>query len=268
MLFFSFFILILGIFDDFLNLKAKTKLIMQIIIVGLAVYYSGIKIENLGNLFGIYYTFEFGYFSIPFTILAVVGFTNAINMIDGTDGQAAILSIIAIIGTFLFNLNENGPYIFNFLLAILGGLTSFLIFNTTSNNKFKTFLGDGGSLFLGFVIAMVLIYCSQNIKIFSSSFALWCVLIPVFDFFCVLVLRKIEKRSLVVASRDHIHHLFESFNLSKTFTLLLVSVIGGGSVLLGYYIENNYSSISFAFYTILFIIYLFIRIKKRVRNNI
>ena len=118
-------ILILGICDDILNLKAKTKLIIQLILVALTVYFSGIKIESLGFLFGFKYSLDLGFFSLPFTILAVVGLINAFNMIDGIDGQAAILIIIAISGMFLFNLHTIAPYLSNLLLSIWGGVNPF-----------------------------------------------------------------------------------------------------------------------------------------------
>ena len=76
----SLLILILGIFDDKYNLKAKTKLIYQLIIVGLTVYFSELKIETLGNLFGLTHSVDLGFFSLPFTIIAVIGLTNAFNI--------------------------------------------------------------------------------------------------------------------------------------------------------------------------------------------
>jgi len=254
----SFLILILGVMDDFFNLGVKFKLIAQLIIIVLTVIFSEIKITSLGNLFGLENTFDLGLLSLPLTIIAIVGLTNAFNMIDGIDGQASFLTIISIMGMFLFNIHIAAPYLFNLLLAILAGLIPFLIFNIISH-KNKIFLGDGGSLFLGFNISLALIYSAQNLKIFSPSFALWCVAIPLFDFFCVIILRKINKQSSTIASRDHIHHFLENFYSSKIWILMFVTIAGIGLIALGYFIENNFSSISLPVFILLFFIYLSIR---------
>ena len=120
------------------------------------------------------YPLTLGLLSIPFSIISIVGVMNAFNMIDGLDGQAGSLSIIAIIGIFVFGLDNVEPQLYDILLTIFSGLIAFLIFNLTPNKKVKIFLGDGGSLLLGFVISFSLIYCTQVLKLFSPSFALWC----------------------------------------------------------------------------------------------
>ena len=108
---------------------------------------------------------------------------NAFNMIDGLDGQAGLLSVIAILGIFIFGLYQVDPDLYEILFDNFSGLIAFLIFNFSSIKKMKIFLGDGGSLFLGFVISVSLIYCTQVLKLFSPSFALWCVAIPYLIFF-------------------------------------------------------------------------------------
>lgn len=266
MLFASLLILLLGIYDDIHNLKARTKLYLQLTIVTIFVFLTQIQIDSLGNLFELSNSLDLGVLSIPFTIIAVVGLINAFNMIDGIDGQAAILATLAIFGIFFSNLDLIGLNFYNIILALFGGLIPFLIFNINSSNKIKVFLGDGGSLFIGFIIAMSLIYSSQNANVITPRFALWCVSIPLYDFFGVIVLRKIEKRSLFLANRDHIHHFLHSFGLSKTVVLLSISFAGISMLILGYFLENNCSSFSFLIFIILFLIYLIIRITFRAKN--
>ena len=259
-LFFSLLILILGIYDDLKDLRAKIKLSFQLLLVTFTIYFSGIKIESLGFLFGLSIPLDLGLLAIPFSIISVIGLTNAFNMIDGFDGQAGLLSVIAIMGIFMFGLDKVDPDLYNFLTLFLSGLIAFLIFNFTNNIKMKIFLGDGGSLLLGFIISFILIYCSQILKLFSPSFALWCVCIPLFDFFTIIALRKIKKQKLLIANKDHIHDFLDALNFSKTFVTFLTSTTGLLSLCLGYYLEVNFPSLSFWIFLILFKLYLFIRI--------
>lgn len=262
----SLLIIILGIYDDLYNLKAKIKLFIQFIIVTLTVFLLDLKIENLDQILRISHTLNLGIFSIPLTILAVVALTNAFNMIDGIDGQAGIMSIISIMGIFFYGLHLINGDLFLFLLSISASVISFLIFNLTSNINIKAFLGDGGSLFLGLTISLALIYCIQNINFFSS-FAFWCVAIPIFDFFSVIILRKLENRSITLADRDHIHHFLESLNLNKKFILLFLSGVGLILLLLGLYLEKNFPTLSIWIFITLFFLYLGIRIITKIKKK-
>ena len=269
-LIFSSLILILGIWDDIVNLKAKTKLIIQLLLTFFFFFFSNIKIESLGFLFGSSYFIELGFLSIPFTIIAIVGLTNAFNMIDGIDGLAGSLIIIAIIGILYSSiLIESSIFTFT-LLALVSGLIPFLIMNIMPSQKNKIFLGDGGSLFLGFIVSLVLIYNVEHITNFTPRLAVWCVTIPLFDFFAVVTLRKFEKLSLLTANRDHIHHFLEIFGFSKIVILMLLTSAGFGMLILGYFLENNFSSLSFPIFISLFILYLYVRfyfkIKKKNKN--
>ena len=255
----SLIILILGIIDDIINLKARKKLFVQIVVVTFTIYIIDLKVNNLDYLFGPSFALELGLLSIPFTLIAVIGLTNAFNMIDGIDGLAAGLIIIAIIGILLADISFKGNNLNIVLLTIISCTVAFLLFNMTSNNNLKVFLGDGGSLFLGFWIAMVLIYKVENLDNFSPTFALWCVAIPLFDFFGVMFLRKIERRPLMLADRDHIHHFLESFNLSKKSILLLLISFGFLILIIGYILDNNIPAISFPIFIFLFVLYLCFR---------
>lgn len=261
----SFLILTLGVIDDLKNIKAKRKLFWQIIIIVITVYTTDIKVENLGYLLTSSHSINLGILSLPFTVLAIVGLINAINMIDGLDGQAIILVIIAIVGLFSQNLLSVDPSFFIFLLIILGGLTAVLILNINKNHKIKIFLGDGGSLFLGFTISFALIFCSQNLKIASPSFCLWCVTLPVFDMLTVIIIRKIENRSLISANRDHIHHWLENYGISKAYILILLSTIGILCLFIGYYLEKHFTFLSFWAFITLFLGYLYLRIHFKIK---
>ena len=263
------FVLILGVYDDLKDLKPKIKLFIQLFLVIMTVYLSEIKIESLGFLLGLPFPQDLGLLSIPFTIISIMGLMNAFNMIDGLDGQAGLTSFLALMGIFIFGLDEADNYLYKILLIILSGLIVFLIFNVSSNKKMKIFLGDGGSLFLGFLISFSLIYCTQILNIFSPSFALWCVAIPLFDFFSVVILRKTKKQKLIQANRDHIHHFLENFNFPKTFISFFTFAFGLMSLSLGYYLEINFPSLSFWIFILLFLFYISIRLyyEQKVKNK-
>lgn len=104
-------ILIHGVWDDFANLKAKTKIAFQVFLSAIMIYVTDVKLDSFGDLFGVSYPLELGILSIPITIIAVIAVTNAINMIDGLDGLASGIVLIAITGLICFNLTlEFSPF--------------------------------------------------------------------------------------------------------------------------------------------------------------
>jgi UDP-GlcNAc:undecaprenyl-phosphate/decaprenyl-phosphate GlcNAc-1-phosphate transferase len=263
-------ILILGVWDDFAYLKAKTKIAFQVFLSAIMIYVTDVKLESLGDLFGVSYSLELGMFSIPITIIAVIGLTNAVNMIDGLDGLAAGIVLLAITGLICFDLRQEFSPFTTMLLAVASALLPFIIFNISPNPKIKIFLGDGGSLFLGYVISWALIYSAENINNFTPSFALWCVTIPLFDFFTVIILRIVKKHSIMIARKDHIHHFLENLGFSKMLILLLIISSGLALLLIGILVEKNFPALSFSVFLILFLFYLFLRVynssEKKVKR--
>ena len=254
----SFPILIIGTCDDILNLKAKTKLFFQISLILITIILVDIKIENIGY-FPILSSLKLSYLAIPLTIIGVCGFINAINMIDGSDGVAGSLVIVAIIGILLKSFPLEEYMFFDILLALTSALIPFLFFNIFGSPNNKIFLGDGGSLFLGFIVVFILVYNSQNIDGFTATYALWCVAIIIFDFFSVIILRQIERRPLHIATNDHIHHLLGNLGLSKKIILTIIVSFGVAFLYIGYFLESNFKAFSFPFFVILFVIYFYSR---------
>lgn len=253
-------ILILGVWDDFANLKPQTKIIFQSFLSGIMIYVTDVKLESFGDLFGVSYPLELGILSIPITIIAVIALTNAINMIDGLDGLAAGMVVLAIIGLIGFNLTVELSPITCIFLAVASALLPFIFFNVAPYPKMKVFLGDGGSLFLGYIISWALIYSAENINNFTPSFALWCVAIPLFDFFVVIILRIVNKHSLVIARKDHLHHFLGNLGLSKKLILLLIISFSLALLLIGSLVEKKFPDLSFSIFIILFFFYFCLRV--------
>lgn len=264
-------ILIHGVWDDFVNLKAKIKMAFQVFVSAIMIYVTDVKLESLGVIFGVSYPLELGMFSIPVTIIAVIALTNAINMIDGLDGLAAGIILLAITGLIYFNLALGFSPFSNMLLAVASALLPFMVFNVAPYSKVKVFLGDGGSLFLGYVISWALIYSAEKINDFTHSSALWCVAIPLFDFFTVIIIRIVKKQSLMIARKDHIHHFLEDLGFSKKLILFVIVSSGLVILLIGIFMENNFPDLSFSVFLLLFLLYLlsrfYINFKKNIKRN-
>lgn len=217
--FFSLSVLLgLGIMDDLKDLSARYKFVIQIA-VGLLIAVSGIRITSLEGLMGIYDLSPVAQYSL--TVLAIVGITNAFNLVDGIDGLAGGLGFMSLV-TLGIILNLNGDIntaLIGFALA--GGILAFLYFNF---NPAKIFMGDTGSLVLGFVVSVLSIrllqvnHTTPNPFIPNGPvFVLALTLIPVFDTFRVFALRIWKGKSPFVADRTHIHHLLTNQGFDHSF---------------------------------------------------
>ena len=229
----------LGILDDLKDLSAKYKLIVQ---VGLAllIALSGIRITSFDGLFGITELPESAQYT--FTVLAIVGITNAFNLIDGIDGLAGGLGFMSlvILGIFLTMSGDSNTALVAFALA--GGIFAFLYFNF---NPAKIFMGDTGSLVLGFVIAVLSIRLMQ-VNVFAANsvlphapvFVLGIVFIPVFDTLRVFALRVWKGGSPFVADKTHIHHLITKQGFSHGFAAKLICFIHGFVLIEVYWLRD------------------------------
>jgi UDP-N-acetylmuramyl pentapeptide phosphotransferase/UDP-N-acetylglucosamine-1-phosphate transferase len=216
----------LGIMDDLKDLSAKYKFIVQI---GLAsmIAISGIRITSFEGLFGITELPLSAQYS--FTVLSIVGITNAFNLIDGIDGLAGGLSFMSLItlGLFLTISGDANTALVAFALA--GGVSAFLYFNF---NPAKIFMGDTGSLILGFVIAVLCIRLLQvnvvepnSILTHAPMFVLGTVMIPVFDTLRVFAVRIWRGQSPFVADKTHIHHLLTNSGFSHVFATRVICFV-------------------------------------------
>ena len=208
----------LGIMDDLKDLSAKYKFVVQIGLAAL-IALAGIRITSFDGLFGINELSLSAQYS--FTILAIVGITNAFNLIDGIDGLAGGLAFMSLVtlGLFLTLSGDNNTALIAFALA--GAVFAFLYFNF---NPAKIFMGDTGSLILGFVIAVLCIRLLQingsvanPILTHAPMFVLGIVLIPVFDTIRVFAMRIWKGGSPFEADKTHIHHLLTNRGFSHVF---------------------------------------------------
>ena len=216
----------LGIMDDLKDLSAKYKFIVQLGLASL-IALSGIRITSFDGLFGITELPLSAQYS--FTILAIVGITNAFNLIDGIDGLAGGLSFMSLVtlGLFLSISGDVDTALIAFSLS--GAVMAFLYFNF---NPAKIFMGDTGSLLLGFVISVLCIRLMQiNVDVpnavlaSSPMFVLGIVLIPVFDTLRVFTWRTWRGQSPFVGDKTHIHHLLTNSGFSHVFATRVICFV-------------------------------------------
>jgi UDP-GlcNAc:undecaprenyl-phosphate GlcNAc-1-phosphate transferase len=209
-------VFIVGFLDDHKDTSPNTKFFV-IIAATAMVLIDGIKIDDIGIFFG--WHVQLGWLSVPFTLLAVVGFTNALNLIDGLDGLATGVSLVIFGALFAVGYMHEDTFIMYLSLFFIAALGAFLLFNW---NPASIFMGDSGSLVLGFVIAILSIKALAYLPAVSILFL---AAIPNMDVLIVLFRRKRSGRSVFSADRCHLHHILHRFfsqNTKKTVLFLIV----------------------------------------------
>jgi UDP-GlcNAc:undecaprenyl-phosphate GlcNAc-1-phosphate transferase len=230
-------ILVAGLVDDLKHLGVWVRILIQSIACLIMIKGAGVYVESLGNLFGMG-EIHLGQWGIPFTLVGVIGLVNAINMSDGIDGLAGSLALVAILGVFGF-LSISGNYrLFDFLLITAAALVPYLLTNLSIISKRKIFLGDAGSMFIGFILAWVLIELSQggsatNVRAMEPVSVLWCVALPVIDTFTVIIKRLRAGRSPFHPDRSHFHHILQDLGLSPRQTLMAMVAMALALVAVG-----------------------------------
>jgi UDP-GlcNAc:undecaprenyl-phosphate GlcNAc-1-phosphate transferase len=233
--------LLLGIYDDIQGSNAQTKFMTQLIIsllfLKMGFVIDSIIIPNLINI-------KLGYWSIPITLLWLVGITNAINLIDGLDGLASgivgITAVFLVIYGFLFN----QPIVIYLSLALAGANLAFLRYNFYPA---KIFMGDTGSLFLGFVIGGLAIYRHNDENLNSLLFLpiAFTLLLPIADAALAVFRRTLRKQHIFRSDFSHIHHYYIKlgFNQAKTVVRFYVMTFCLGlATLLCYFINKFFIS--------------------------
>jgi len=256
------FVFIVGMLDDHHDTSPNAKFIV-IIISTIFLSFDGLIIDNMGTFFGVPITL--GWFAIPFTIFAVVGFTNALNLIDGLDGLAATISIV-ILGTFM-TIGYQHHDVFMILLSgsFLFSILAFLIFNWYPAS---IFMGDSGSLALGFVISLLAI---KSLSYISTISILFIAAIPILDTVIVMVRRKIRGRSVFCADRCHLHHILRHFFAEDTpktvlFLAILQLIYSMTALQLDKDMDEGYLLVLFILNIVMLYLFLEAMIKRQKRD--
>lgn len=238
------FVFLVGLFDDKYNAVPKVKF-MIIALAIILVYQDGFQIESLGHYFG--HEVALPWIAIfPFTLFAISGLTNALNLIDGLDGLAGSVSMV-ILGTFLIlGVFHHDLFMITLSSSFMAAVGVFLLFNW---HPAKIFMGDSGSLTLGFVISILSI---QSLHYVSPTAVLFIVAIPLLDTFVVMTRRIQRGKSIFTADKNHFHHFLYRIKGDVRFSTLLLVSLQLGFSLMGFQCqkeEDTFSLIAFiAFY--------------------
>jgi UDP-GlcNAc:undecaprenyl-phosphate GlcNAc-1-phosphate transferase len=203
-----------GLIDDFRHLRPHTKLIAQIL-AACALIASGVQIGTPWLVWA----------TIPLTILWVVGITNAFNLLDNMDGLSAGTAVIAAAFLFAFSVSVNNITLAVLCLALGGGALGFLIYNF---NPARIFMGDSGSMYLGFTLSGITLLGSRDMA--SDIFFVLLVPaammgLPIFDTTLVTIVRTLEGRPLSQGGRDHLSHRLVAVGLSERQAVLVLYVL-------------------------------------------
>lgn len=219
-------IVLVGIIDDYKNLPAKVKLLGQIVAAAVLVIAFDVRIDFITDPFGDYIYTE--WLAVPLTIFWIVGLTNTVNLIDGLDGLAAGVSTIASITIFLVALQQNIVLVTVLTAALAGAAFGFLYYNF---NPARIFMGDSGSMFLGYMLAGISVIgavkSAATIALIVPILALG---LPILDTTFAIVRRYRGGVPIFKPDKGHLHHRLLDLGFSQRQAVLLMYVI---SALLG-----------------------------------
>lgn len=223
------FITIIGVLDDRLDLSVRLRILSSFAATGVTMYFGGAIFTNLGNLLGFGDIVMPLYIAVPFTLIACLGVINSMNMIDGLDGLSSGIAMMAY-SSILITLDFS-PHMLLLLFTLMGSTLAFILFNLQVSVRMqKVFMGDAGSMLIGFSLIIILCYATQTTAAGSPRFdpvsGLYFIGLPLIDMVST-VLRRVQKgKNPFKADRTHAHHILLDLGLSPKralFTLLFVA---------------------------------------------
>jgi len=231
-------LLVAGVVDDLVDLRALFKLLIQVTVATFVVVSTDLQIHHLGPLLGSSVgNIGLGPMSVPFTVACFVFMINVVNMADGVDGLAGGLGVIMLSLLALAGWLGGAPTsLIGLSLILATAAAGFLLWNMRFpfRNKAAAFMGDAGSMMLGFAIAWMAIATATHpsSSIYPITIA-WVLLIPCMDTLAVSVRRISQGRSPMAADRAHLHHIFQRCHFSVTATVAMIHGLTLGTGLLG-----------------------------------
>ena len=256
----GFILILLGICDDIKPIKAKYKLLGQILAASVVVFYGNIYLSEV-SAFGI--NIVFGNYGYPLTILFIIAIINAINLIDGIDGLAGgtcsiFFITVSIIAFFLNRLNGLDVIL---CLIMTGSTLGFLVYNFPPA---KIFMGDTGSMFLGFMISVIALLGFKAATVTSLLIPIIILFLPILDTIFAIIRRVLKGESIGKPDKSHIHHQLLKLNKSTKKTVLIMYLFNilCSAISIFYALGDN--RLAIIFYIILIIIMMFLILKTDI----
>ena len=221
-------LVLVGVRDDIKSLPSGPRFVAQITAAVLMCVWGGVVLHDLGVLSFDGSLFTLGSLAIPFTIFATVGVINAINMSDGIDGLCGSLTLVALTGLAVATYVAGASESFTTISILMSAVAAFLLFNIRYPTRARAlvFLGDAGSMFLGFALAWFVVSLSQGEnRIITPVTALWLLSMPLFDTVGIMIRRILKGRSPFAADREHFHHAFQLAGFSVFRTQVTITAM-------------------------------------------
>ena len=213
-------IFVTGLVDDIRGLSARQKFVGEVAACLTVIVLSKGYLLTLGDLFGFGEILLPVWMGVSFTVFAVVGVINAINLIDGLDGLAGGVSLISLVAFFLFGLLANDSTAMLLSAAMIGGLLGFLKYNFYPA---RIFMGDAGSLTVGFLLGFLAVHTTQNPNgVVSPVVPLLILGVPIVDTIWVMSRRVLNGESPFSPDRTHVHHRFLNLGFEHRFTVVIL----------------------------------------------
>ena len=219
-------LVVIGVFDDKFDISFKFRMLVQLILAFYFINISETQLANLGDLLGFGDILLAGSLGQIITVLGVLGAITAFNMIDGFDGLLGGLASVTFIGlAILFSAAGLANYSYICIVFIVAMLP-YLLFNLGFMGKQrKVFMGDAGSMLIGFTIIFLLLSAVQSfneVKTIRTVTALWLIALPLIDMTAIILRRVYKGVSPFRADREHLHHIFERLGFSGKQTLTII----------------------------------------------
>ena len=248
-----FLLLATGVLDDLFNVRATIRLFVQLGVALCLIYWVGLRIEYLGPVLGSTPIFLGGLMVPLFTSFCIIGVANAINMIDGMDGLLGSITAITLLAMAFLAGTGSHNYEMQICLVFAGSISAFLLFNIPAFGLNRPlFMGDAGSIMIGFIIAALLIALTQGEHAaLEPVVAGWLVGLPLLDTTSLMIRRLVSGKSPFEAGRDHLHHTLHGLGLSATATLQ--ALVGIHLIMVGIGLLAHYSSLPNALFFWLFV---------------
>ncbi len=232
-------LLLVGVLDDRFDLPVMPRMGLQAAVAGIMMY-NGLYLSSLGNiLFG--YQLILGAFGYVITLFAVIGAINAFNMVDGIDGLLGALSCVTFGSLGVVFIMGGNEYMAMWCLCLMAACLPYILLNLGIpwGRKFKVFMGDAGSMLIGFTVIWLLIVASQGPDaIMSPVTALWLIAVPLMDMMRVMIARIRRGSSPFRPDREHMHHILMRVGLSGRWTLVIMTSAQILSAMIGIILEG------------------------------
>ena len=230
-------IIAIGLWDDVAEISPRLKFAIQIVASAIMIWGAGIELRSVGDLLG-WRPIGLWIVAVPMTIFAIVGVVNAVNMMDGLDGLAGSVAFVAFAWYALVAAESGLAMQFSTAVIFCGAIAGFLVFNLRFpwQPRALVFLGDAGSLMIGFALGWFAIDLTQGqARTFPPIAALWVLLLPLADCVSLMARRLRAGKSPFVADAHHIHHylLRRGFSHGQTVAILVAVSTAFGAV--GYF---------------------------------